>query len=157
MGAVAFGLQANEKESFAMMDRAVDAGIELLRHRRRCIRCRRARRSPASAEEIVGRWLKGEPHGEIILATKVAGPGRQGWFRPPVRNGFTALDRQSNQCGPARTACVVFADGLHRPVSDAYGRMRGARQEDILEALTELVQQGKVRGHAVRATRQAGA
>ena len=44
-------------------------------------------------EEIVGRWLQTQKREHFIVATKVIGPGH-GWFRPPVRGGFTALDRR---------------------------------------------------------------
>ena len=91
MGTMTFGLQADEKTSFAIMDRAIEAGIDFFD-------TAEMYPVPPSAEkfgiteEIVGRWLKGKPRGQIILATKVTGPGH-GWFRPPVRHGFTTLDR----------------------------------------------------------------
>jgi aryl-alcohol dehydrogenase-like predicted oxidoreductase len=93
-------------------------------------------------EQIVGRWLKGKTRGEIILATKVTGPGH-GWFRPPIRGGFTALDRHQ-----IIRACEDSLQRLQTDYIDLYQTHwpdHGARQEDILEALTELVKQGKVR------------
>ena len=141
MGTMTFGLQADEAASFAMMDRAVDAGIDFFD-------TAEMYPVPPSAEkfgiteEIMGRWLEGKPRGEIVLATKVTGPGH-GWFRPPVRNGFTALDRHQ-----IMRACEDSLRRLQTDYIDLYQTHwpdHGARQEDILEALTELVQQGKVR------------
>ena len=92
MGTMTFGLQADEKTSFEIMDRALEAGIDFFD-------TAELYPVPPSAElfgvteQIVGKWLKGQKRGEIIIASKVTGPGH-GWFRPPVRNGFTALDRR---------------------------------------------------------------
>lgn len=141
MGTMTFGLQADEKTSFAIMDRAVDAGIDFFD-------TAEMYPVPPSAEkfgiteEIVGRWLKGRPRGEIVLATKVTGPGH-GWFRPPVRNGFTALDRRQ-----IFKACEDSLRRLQTDYIDLYQTHwpdHGMRHEETLSALTDLVKQGKVR------------
>jgi len=141
MGTMTFGLQADERTSFAIMDRAIEAGIDFFD-------TAEMYPVPPSAEkfgiteEIVGRWLKTQKREEIILATKVTGPGH-GWFRPPVRGGFTALDRRQ-----IHKACEDSLRRLQTDYIDLYQTHwpdHGARQEDILEALTELVQKGKVR------------
>lgn len=141
MGTMTFGLQADEKESFAIMNRAVEAGIDFFD-------TAEMYPVPPSAEkfgiteEIVGRWLKTQPRGEIILATKVTGPGH-GWFRPPVRNGFTYLDRRA-----IHQACEDSLRRLQTDYIDLYQTHwpdHNMRHEDTLEALNELVKQGKVR------------
>jgi aryl-alcohol dehydrogenase-like predicted oxidoreductase len=141
MGTMTFGLQADEKTSFAIMDRAIDAGIDFFD-------TAEMYPVPPSAEkfgiteEIVGRWLKGQPRGEIILATKVTGPGH-GWFRPPVRNGFTYLDRHT-----IVRACEDSLRRLQTDYIDLYQTHwpdHGMRPEETLSALTDLVEQGKVR------------
>jgi aryl-alcohol dehydrogenase-like predicted oxidoreductase len=141
MGTMTFGLQADEKTSFAIMDRALDAGIDFFD-------TAEMYPVPPSAEtfgvteQVVGRWLKGRKRGEIILATKVTGPGH-GWFRPPIRGGFTMLDRHQ-----IHRACEDSLKRLQTDYIDLYQTHwpdHGARQEDILGALTELVEQGKVR------------
>jgi aryl-alcohol dehydrogenase-like predicted oxidoreductase len=141
MGTMTFGLQADEKTSFAIMDRAVEAGIDFFD-------TAEMYPVPPSAElfgvteEIVGRWLKTQPRGERVIATKVTGPGH-GWFRPPVRNGFTGLDRHQ-----ILRACEDSLRRLQTDYIDLYQTHwpdHGMRQEETLGALTELVQQGKVR------------
>jgi aryl-alcohol dehydrogenase-like predicted oxidoreductase len=141
MGTMTFGLQSDEKTSFAIMNRAVEAGIDFLD-------TAEMYPVPPSAakfgitEEIVGRWLKTQNREQLILATKVTGPGH-GWFRPPVRGGFTALDRRQ-----IHRACEDSLRRLQTDYIDLYQTHwpdHGARQEEILEALTELVQAGKVR------------
>ncbi len=141
MGTMTFGLQADEPTSFAIMDRAYEAGIDFFD-------AAEMYPVPPSAgtfgitEEIVGRWLKTKLRGEVILATKITGPGH-GWFRPPVRGGFTALDRRQ-----IFQACEDSLRRLQTDYIDLYQTHwpdHGMRQEDTLEALTELVKQGKVR------------
>jgi aryl-alcohol dehydrogenase-like predicted oxidoreductase len=141
MGTMTFGLQADEKTSFAIMDRAVEVGIDFFD-------TAEMYPVPPSAEkfgvteEIVGKWLKGQKRGEIILASKVTGPGH-GWFRPPIRGGFTALDRRQ-----IHQACEDSLKRLKTDYIDLYQTHwpdHGMRQEETLSALTELVDQGKVR------------
>jgi aryl-alcohol dehydrogenase-like predicted oxidoreductase len=141
MGTMTFGLQADEKTSFAIMDRAVEAGIDFLD-------AAEMYPVPPSAElfgvteQIVGKWMKGRTRGELIIATKVTGPGH-GWFRPPIRGGFTALDRHQ-----IIRACEDSLKRLQTDYIDLYQTHwpdHGMRQEETLGALTELIQQGKVR------------
>ncbi len=141
MGTMTFGLQADEKTSFAIMDRAYEAGIDFFD-------AAEMYPVPPSAErfgiteQIVGRWLKTKTRGEVIVATKITGPGH-GWFRPPIRGGFTALDRRQ-----IFQACEDSLRRLQTDYIDLYQTHwpdHGMRQEDTLEALTELVKQGKVR------------
>jgi len=141
MGTMTFGLQADEATSFAIMDRAFDAGVNFFD-------TAEIYPVPPSAdlfgvtEEIVGRWLKTKPRGSIVVATKVTGPGH-GWFRPPVRHGMTSLDRHH----------IVRAveDSLRRLGTDyidlyqTHWPDHGMRYEDTLSVLTELVEAGKVR------------
>lgn len=141
MGTMTFGLQADEALSFAIMDRAYEAGIDFFD-------AAEVYPVPPSAErfgvteQIVGRWMKTKQRSEVIIATKVTGPGH-GWFRPPVRGGFTALDRRQ-----IIRACEDSLRRLQTDYIDLYQTHwpdHGMRQEDTLDALTELVQQGKVR------------
>src|ERR1700761_5907964 len=92
MGTMTFGLQADERTSFAIMDRAVDAGVDFF-DTAEVYPVPPSEEKYGVTEEIVGRWLKGKNRDPVIIPTKVIGPGH-GCFRPPVRGGFTALDRR---------------------------------------------------------------
>jgi aryl-alcohol dehydrogenase-like predicted oxidoreductase len=91
LGTMTFGSQCDEKNAFAIMDKAYDAGVNFFDT---------AELYPVPpqeslvglTEEMVGRWLKTKPRDSIILATKVAGAA-SGWFVPPIRHGYTAIDR----------------------------------------------------------------
>lgn len=142
LGTMTFGLQADESTSFAIMDRAVEAGIDFFD-------AAEMYPVPPSAklfgvtEEIVGRWMKARGAREkILLATKVTGPGH-GWFRPDIRHGLTALDRRQ-----IVRACEDSLRRLQTDYIDLYQTHwpdHGGRQADTLEVLTDLIQQGKVR------------
>jgi aryl-alcohol dehydrogenase-like predicted oxidoreductase len=141
MGTMTFGLQADEKTSFAMMDRAIEAGIDFFD-------TAEMYPVPPSAElfgvteQIVGKWLKGRTRGEIIIASKVTGPGH-GWFRPPIRGGFTALDRRQ-----IFQACEDSLRRLRTDYIDLYQTHwpdHGMAQDETLGALTDLIDQGKIR------------
>ena len=141
MGTMTFGLQADENTSFAIMDRAYEAGIDFF-DTAEIYPVPPSAELAGDTEAIVGRWLKTKRREEIIIATKVTGPGH-GWFRPPLRGGFTALDRRQ-----IHRACEDSLRRLQTDYIDLYQTHwpdHGMRQEDTLEALTELVKQGKVR------------
>lgn len=141
MGTMTFGSQLEERESFAVMDHAYEAGIDFFD-------TAEIYPVPPKAEyvnrteEIVGKWLKGKDRSSIILATKVVGPGH-GWFVPPIRSGKTALDRlhirQAIE-GSLRRLQTDYVDlyQTHWPDHD-FG------YEETLQTLTELQEEGKVR------------
>ncbi len=142
MGTMTFGLQADEAVSFAIMDRALEAGIDFF-DTAEMYPVPPSARLFGVTEEIVGRWLKARGCREqILLATKVTGPGH-GWFRPEIRHGLTALDRRQ-----ITRACEDSLRRLGTDYIDLYQTHwpdHGGRQADTLEVLTDLVKQGKVR------------
>ncbi len=141
MGTMTFGTQCDEKLSFEIMDRAYEAGIDFYDA---------AEMYPVPptvalfgrTEEIVGRWLKTKPRESVIVATKITGPAH-GWFVPPVRHGHSALDRL--QIMRAVEASLRRLQTDYIDLYQTHWPDHGARYEDVLEPLTELVKQGKIR------------
>jgi aryl-alcohol dehydrogenase-like predicted oxidoreductase len=141
MGTMTFGSQADEKTSFRILDRSLEAGINFFDT---------AENYPVPpqeswaglTEEIFGRWMKTKRRDEIILATKVCGPSH-GWIKGSQRAGMTALDRHN--------ITRAIEDSLRRLGTDyvdlyqTHWPDHGARYEDALETLDELVRAGKVR------------
>lgn len=83
LGTMTFGEQVDEAGSHALLDRAVDAGINLLDVAEMYPVPARAD-TFGKTEEIVGRWLKARPgvRERVVVATKVAGPSRgYDWIR----------------------------------------------------------------------------
>lgn len=136
-----FGSQCDEREAFAIMDAAYDAGIDFLDIAELYPVPPRPDRVGLT-EDIVGKWLKTKPRQTVVVATKVTGPGH-GWFVPPVRQGKTCLDRHQ--------IFRAVEDSLKRLQTDyidlyqTHWPDHGMRPEDTLRALTDLARQGKVR------------
>jgi aryl-alcohol dehydrogenase-like predicted oxidoreductase len=141
LGTMTFGSQATPEAAFQMMDHAVECGVDFFDLAELYPVPPKAEWS-GRTEEIVGQWLKGKPRDSLILATKIAGPGH-GWFTPPVRYGKTALDR--------RQIFQAIEGSLQRMGTDyidlyqTHWPDHGMPYEETLEALTRLIEQGKVR------------
>ncbi|HEY2773176.1 MAG TPA: aldo/keto reductase [Candidatus Binatia bacterium] len=141
MGTMTFGVQADEAESSAILDKAFAAGVNFLD----VAEVYPVPPSPAYAgrsEEIVGRWLKGRPRDSVIVATKVAGPSG-GWFVAPVRSGNTGLDRHSIRIaieGSLRRLGTDYIDLYQTHWPDA-----GLAYDETMEALDRAVHEGKIR------------
>lgn len=141
LGTMTFGLQADEAESFRIMDAAYERGVNFLD-------AAEIYPVPPSAEtfgiteEIVGRWLKTKPRDSVIVGTKVTGPGH-GWFEPPVRHGMTAHDGHQIRLAIENSLRRLQTDYVD--VYQTHWPDHGMRYEDTLAALTKLVEQGKVR------------
>ena len=141
LGTMTFGTQANKEESFRIMDKAVDNGIDFF-DTAELYPVPPTSKQAGQTEEIVGEWLKDKPRDGLIIATKIAGAAH-GWFNPPVRNGKAALDRihlRKALEGSLRRLNTDYIDlyQIHWPD-------HGMRAEDTLEELDNFVREGKVR------------
>jgi len=141
LGTMTFGSQADQSESFRMMDRAVECGVDFFDLAELYPVPPKAEWA-GRTEEIVGAWLREKPRDSLILATKIAGPGH-GWFTPPIRHGKTALD--------ARQISLAVEGSLQRLGTDyidlyqTHWPDHGMPYEEVLGALSRLIDQGKVR------------
>ena len=141
MGTMTFGSQADEKTSFRILDRSLEAGINFFDT---------AENYPVPpqeswaglTEEIFGRWMKTKRRDEIILATKVCGPSH-GWIKGSQRAGMTALDRHN--------ITRAIEDSLRRLGTDyidlyqSHQDDRSVPLEETLGTYADLVKAGKVR------------
>ena len=141
MGTMTFGASADEKTAFEILDRSFDAGIDFYDTAEN-YPVPPDREWAGRTEEIVGRWMKTKPRDALIIATKVSGPSH-GWIQAAVREGKTALDRHN---------IVQAVEGSLRKLQTDYIDLyqthwpdHGTPYEEILAALDELVQAGKVR------------
>jgi len=141
LGTMTFGSQADEAESFRILDHAFDAGVNFF-DAAELYPVPPAPDSAGRTEEIVGRWARTKPREQIILATKIAGPGH-GWFTPPVRGGMTSLDR--HQITRALEGSLRRLDTDYIDLYQTHWPDHGMRHEDALSALSDLVDQGKIR------------
>lgn len=141
MGTMTFGSQCDEATGHAICDAAFDAGIDFFDNAE-IYPVPPSAETVGLTEEIFGRWLATKPRHQVIVASKVTGPGH-GWFRSPVRDGKATLDRHQiiDACEDSlRRMNVDYIDlyQIHWPD-------HGMPYDDVLGTLSELVDQGKVR------------
>lgn len=141
LGTMTFGTQADKDESFKIMDKAVDAGIDFF-DTAEVYPVPPTTKLAGLTEQWVGEWMKDKPREGIIIATKIAGAAH-GWFNPPIRNDKAALDRvhlRKALEGSLRRLGTDYIDlyQVHWPD-------HGMRAEDTLEELDNFVREGKVR------------
>ncbi len=126
MGTMTCGKEADEKTSFALMDRALDAGINFFDTANVYSR--------GLSEEIVGRWLQGKRDG-IILASKVhvpMGDGPNDWGSSR-RNILLSVEQSLKRLK------TDWLDILYLHMWDDQTDL-----EQSLAAVTTLINQGKV-------------
>lgn len=128
LGAMTFGREASEADSYRMLDRFAAAGGNFIDTANVY--------SGGLSEEIVGRWLKGVRRHDFVIATKVRfgmGPG-------------------PNDLGLSRKHILAEVEASLRRLGTDYLDLyqthcwdRGAPLEETLSTLHGLVQAGKVR------------
>ncbi len=141
LGTMTFGNQADERTSRTILDRSYDAGVDFF-DIAEVYPVPPDVANAGRSEEIVGRWLADKPRDGLVIATKVAGPG-SGWFVAPVRANHTALDRHHITRaveGSLRRLGTDYIDLYQTHWPD-----RGVPIAETMEALTRLVEAGKVR------------
>ena len=141
LGTMTFGSMADEAQSLAIMDRALEAGIDFF-DTAEIYPVPPDPKYAGRSEEILGKWLSGRRRDSVFIATKIAGPGG-GWFQAPVRGGKVGLDRHSIE-----SAVELSLQRLGTDYIDLYQTHwsdRGLPFEETLEGLARVVDAGKVR------------
>ena len=158
LGTMTFGEQVDEPTAHAIMDRAVERGINFLDTAEMYAVPPRAETYNAT-EKIMGNWLAARPgmREKLVIATKVAGPSRG---MPWVRGGKGDLSGQDiiTACDDSlrrlktdvidlyqihwpNRAVPMFGAMYYKPVDDSAQTSLHVQ----LEALGQLVKAGKVR------------
>lgn len=141
MGTMTFGTQCDEKTAFAILDKAYEAGVNFF-DTAELYPVPPSGELAGLTEEIVGRWLKSKSRDSVILASKVAGAA-SGWFVPPIRHGFTAIDRfhiERAVEGSLKRLGTDYIDLYQMHWPDTVVPI-----EESMRAFDALVQSGKVR------------
>jgi aryl-alcohol dehydrogenase-like predicted oxidoreductase len=133
LGTMNFGPQTSEPDSFAIMDRALDLGINFFD----TANVYGWKKGEGVTEQIIGRWFAqgGGRREKTVIATKVYGEMGDG----PNDSRLSALH--------IRAACEESLRRLKTDHIDLYQMhhvYRDAPWEEIWQAMETLVQQGKV-------------
>jgi aryl-alcohol dehydrogenase-like predicted oxidoreductase len=157
LGTMTFGEQVDEPTSHAIIDRALERGVNFIDTAEMYSVPPRAETFGAT-ETIIGNWFAKHPGGrdKLVLATKVAGPSRgMPWVRES--GGLTANDIIASCEGSLRRLKTDVIDlyQVHWPERHVpmfgqiyYDPAREHSRTSIheqLEALEKLVRHGKVR------------
>jgi aryl-alcohol dehydrogenase-like predicted oxidoreductase len=151
-----FGEQTSEVDAHAQLDYALGEGVNFIDTAEMYAVPPRAE-TCGTTETIVGNWLARQPRDKIILATKVAGPSRNlNW----IRKGPLALDRANIRAAVEGSLSRLQTDyidlyQIHWPARNQamFGQWQfdPSNEREVtsireqLEALAELVREGKVR------------
>lgn len=141
MGTMSFGSWSDEKESFRILDKAYERGINFYDTAEVYPVPPRAE-TVGDTETIFGKWIKQKNRDSLIIATKVAGAA-SGWFVPPIRSGLTAIDRHHIERaveGSLRRLGLDYIDLYQVHWPDTVVPI-----EESMDALDRLVESGKVR------------
>ena len=133
LGTMNFGWHTSEKDSFALMDKALEMGINFFD----TANVYGWKTGEGLTEQIIGRWLAqgGGRRDRIVLATKVYGEMGTG----PNDSRLSAYH--------IRRACEGSLRRLQTDVIDLYQMHhidRATRWEEIWQAMEQLVREGKV-------------
>jgi aryl-alcohol dehydrogenase (NADP+) len=134
LGTMTFGLQSDESTSFAIMDAAAEGGIDFF-DTADVYPLGSELELKGRTEEVVGRWLKGRRE-QFVVATKCV--GRMG--PNPWDQGASRKHIMSAVEGSLRRLRTDYID-LYQLHSDD----RETPLDETLQALDDLVRQGKVR------------
>jgi aryl-alcohol dehydrogenase-like predicted oxidoreductase len=158
LGTMTFGEQVDTQAAHAILDRAVERGVNFI-DTAEMYAVPPRRETYGATERIIGEWFAARPgvRGKVVLATKVAGPSRNmDW----VRNGSDDLKAadiaQACDDSLARLRTdVIDLYQIHWPNRNApcFGAVYFDPSKDRdftsiqvqLEALSRLVKAGKVR------------
>jgi aryl-alcohol dehydrogenase-like predicted oxidoreductase len=156
LGTMTFGVQNNEAESHSQLDYAFSAGVNFI-DTAEMYAVPPTAETYGRTEQIVGNWLQRQARDKVVVATKAAGPGRSlRW----IRGGPTAFDRANLRSAVDGSLTRLRTDyidlyQLHWPARNQpmFGQWQyDPAQEraatpirETLEALAELIREGKIR------------
>jgi aryl-alcohol dehydrogenase-like predicted oxidoreductase len=138
LGTMNFGPQTTEPDSYAIMDKALDVGINFFD----TADVYGGKKGEGVTEQIVGRWFAtgGERRERTILATKVYG-GMQVDGRPNINRGFGLSARKIVK------QCEASLARLQTDYIDLYQMHHVDREcpvDEVWQAYDTLIAQGKV-------------
>ena len=133
LGTMNFGPLTTEPDAFAIMDRALELGINFFDTANRY----GGAKGPGTTETILGNWFVqgGDRREKVVLATKVFGPMTE-W---PNDGGLSARH--------IRAACEASLRRMQTDHIDLYQMHhvdRSASWDEVWQAMETLVEQGKI-------------
>ena len=165
LGVMTFGGQTPEEDAFRQLDRAFEAGITLFDTAEN-YPIPISPETQGRSEQVLGRWIaRRGVRAQVVIATKVAGPGNAAGDMRHVRGAARCLDRANirqavedslrrlgtdfidlYQVHWAERAISTLGRSRYSQLSDAPSQIP---IEQTLAALSELVAEGRIRAVGV--------
>jgi aryl-alcohol dehydrogenase-like predicted oxidoreductase len=155
LGTMTWGEQNSEAQAHEQLEYAVAQGVNFI-DTAEMYPVPPNGRTQGHTEAIIGRWLARRPREKLVIATKVAGPGRRDW----IRSGRTDLTRDviAEACGTSlarlRTDYIDILQ-IHWPQRnvptfgvrdfDPGKEREGPSIREQVEGMADLVKAGKIR------------
>jgi aryl-alcohol dehydrogenase-like predicted oxidoreductase len=159
LGTMTWGEQNSEAEGHAQLDLAVAQGINFI-DTAEMYPIPPKPETQGRTETILGNWLARQPRDRLVIATKVAGPGRREW----IRGGRNDLTRENvaEACGTSlarlRTDYIDLFQ-IHWPQRnvpmfgatefDPAKEKEGPGIREQVEAMAALIASGKIRHYGL--------
>lgn len=159
LGTMTWGEQNSEADAHSQLDAAFAHGVNFL-DTAEIYPVPPGPKTQGRTETIVGNWLARQPRDRVVVATKVAGPGRRDW----VRGGRTQLERANIKEAAELSLKRLRTDyidlfQIHWPERNvpmfgatAFDPEKEKAATPILEqveAMDELVREGKIRHYGL--------
>ena len=155
LGTMTWGEQNTQEEGFEQMDYALDQGINFF-DTAELYAIPAKKETYGKTEEIIGNWFKSKKNrNEVILATKIAGPGLS-W----IRSGENQFDKKKINLAVEQSLKRLKTDyidlyQLHWPErkTNFFGKLGYDSEEEeewnnfeeVLNSLNDLIKIGKIR------------
>jgi aryl-alcohol dehydrogenase (NADP+) len=155
LGTMTWGEQNSEAEAHAQLDYAIDQGVNFIDTAEMYPIPPNAK-TQGRTETILGHWLARRGRGGLVIASKVAGPGRRPW----IRGGRTDLTREviaeavETSLARLQTDCIDLFQ-IHWPqrnvpnfgatTFDPAKEREGPPIREQVEGMAALIDAGKIR------------
>ena len=159
LGTMTWGQQNSETEAHAQLDYAIAHGINFIDTAEMYPVPPNAT-TQGRTETYVGNWLAKQPRDGLVIATKVAGPGRRDW----IRDGRTNLTREviaeavETSLARLQIACIDIYQ-IHWPQRnvpmfgatefDRSKERQGPSIGEQVEGMAALIDAGKIRHYGL--------
>jgi aryl-alcohol dehydrogenase-like predicted oxidoreductase len=160
LGTMTWGEQNTEADAHAQLDYAVAEGVNFIDTAEMYPIPPNAA-TQGRTESYLGSWLARHGHSDLVIATKVAGPGRRAW----IRGGRTDLTREviaeavDTSLARLRIDCIDLYQ-IHWPQRNVpmFGAMEfdpskersgGPSIDEQVDGMARLVQAGKIRHYGL--------
>jgi aryl-alcohol dehydrogenase-like predicted oxidoreductase len=159
LGTMTWGEQNSEAEAHAQLDLAVARGVNFI-DTAEMYPVPPMARTQGRTETILGTWLARQRRSDLVIATKVAGPGRRDWIRNGRNDLYRDIIAEAAESSLARLkADTIDLFQIHWPQRNV--PLFGAREFDPgaerdgpgiveqVEGMAALIRAGKIRHYGL--------